>query len=219
MKWSSSALVCVVIAVAIAVCPSHAEAHSPIKGFGTFYSHVLHPFAVPSHALLLTAAALMLGQHGRSPARNGFVALGLSFVVGLTAAKAEVVGDVREPLLLCGAFVIGCMVVLGRQIPALLSTLVAAGAGIAIGVDSATDTLGYRDGSLAFVGVAIGVLYLVMLVTGFTLKLTKFSHRIGVRIAGSWIVAASLLVLAVSVNPLKQVTVGNRLVCEQTSTC
>jgi hypothetical protein len=138
MKWSPSAVVCVVIAMAIAVYPSLAEAHSPIKGFGTFYSHLLHPLAVPSHALLLTAAALMLGQQGRSTARIGFVALGLSFVVGLTAAKAGAVGGVREPLLLCGAFVIGGMVVLGLQMPALLSTLAAAGAGIAIGVDSAT---------------------------------------------------------------------------------
>ena len=182
----------------IAYSPS-AEAHSPIKGLGTFYSQLLHPFAVPSHALLLIAAALMLGQQGRDSARIGLSALGLAFTVGLAVATANALDGVREQTLLFGAFAIGGVVSLDRRMPSSLTALIAAGAGIAIGLDSATNTSGLHDAVLALAGVTIGVLYLATLIAGLTVGLMKHWHRVGVRIAGSWIVAASILVLALSI--------------------
>jgi hypothetical protein len=213
-------LASVAIVITLIACPSLAEAHSPIKGFGTFYSHLLHPLLVPAHALLLIGAALVLGQQGRSGARVGLVALGLAFAAGLTVTKAGAIDGVREQVLLFGALVIGGAVSLGKRMPIVLTVLVAAGAGIAIGLDSATDTAGQREAFLAFAGVSIGVLYLAILITGLTVGLTQHWHRVGVRIAGSWIVAASVLVLALSIAvPVKRATAAVGLILEPTPPC
>ena len=199
MKSMDRALSGAVIIGSIAVCPSLAEAHSPINGIGTFYGHFLHPLAVPSQALLLIAAALLLGQQDRKGARVGLVTLGLGFVAGLMVSSAGVVAGVREQLLLSGALIVGGAVCLGRRIPISLTTLAAAGAGIALGLDSAPDSSSPREALLAFAGLVTGVLYLTTLISGLTVGLTKSWQRVGVRIAGSWIVAASVLVLALSI--------------------
>jgi urease accessory protein len=206
----------VAIIGSIAVCPSLAQAHSPIQGLGTFYGHLLHPVFVPAHALLLAAAALMLGQQGRKAARIGLVALGLAFAAGLTAAKAGLLDGVREQILLFGALLIGGAVGIGMQMPATLTTLAAAGAGVAIGLDSATNALVQREAILAFAGVTIGVLYFAILITGSTVGLTAHWHRIGVRIAGSWIVAISVMVLALSIAvPAKHTAVATGVLLGQ----
>ena len=72
-------------------------------------------------------------------------------------------------------------------------------AGIVLGLDSATDNSSEREALLAFIGLVTGVVYLTTLITGLTVGLTKPWHRVGVRIAGSWIVAASVMVLALSI--------------------
>jgi hypothetical protein len=218
--FPGNALTGAIISVSLAVCPSLAEAHSPIKGLGTFYGHLLHPLVVPAHALLLVAAALMLGQQGRSGARIGLVVLGLAFAGGLMAAKAGLVDGVREPILLLGAFVIGCAVSFGARMPTSLLASAAAGAGVAIGLDSATNTLFQREAILAFAGVTTGVLYLAILIIGSTVGLTAHWHRIGVRIAGSWIVAASVLVLALAiVVPAKRAPAAVGVFLEQLPPC
>ena len=184
--------------LATVICPSHALAHSPIEGLGTFYGYLLHPVTVLSHALLLTAVALMLGQQARSSARAAVLALGLAFAGGLAAAMAGAsdTNPVSEPLLLMGALVAGSVVIVDRPIPAAVAISIGAATGLAIGLDSATATSGVRENVLGIAGVTTGVLYLTVVIAGMTVTFEKQWQRISVRIVGSWIFAVSMLVLA-----------------------
>jgi hypothetical protein len=206
--------------VSIPAVSTIAEAHSPIQGLGTFYNYFLHPFVVPPHAILLIAVALMLGQQGRDRARSGLVALGLAFISGDVAARALALGGAPQTMLLCGAVAVGGAVILDRPLPTGLTTIAAAVAGFAIGVDSGTDGLGLREELMAFAGVSSGAIYLTLVIAGLTVGFTQHWRRVGVRIAGSWIVAAAALVLALSIaGPLKRTSGHQALVSEQASKC
>ncbi len=184
---------CVVIA---AFWPAVAEAHSPIKGLGTFYNYMLHPLLVPAHALLLIAIALMLGQQGRDRAGTGIILFALSLVAGLSVSGAGIDASLGEPVLLAGSLIVGGTVSLGRRLPRIAVLAAAAIAGLVIGLDSAAESSGMRDTVLAYAGLTTGILYFAIVVCGLTVGLLEHWQRIAVRIAGSWIVAASVMVLA-----------------------
>lgn len=186
------------LVICLVALPIVAEAHSPINGLGTFYNYMLHPLVVPPHALILIGSALMLGQQGRSRARIGLMALCIAFAAGQVGAKAFAVDGVREQVLLLGALIIGSAVSIDRPMPTPLIALAAAGVGLAIGLDSTIDIAGQRESLLGIAGLSVGVLYLVIVIAGSTVGFTKLWQRVGVRIVGSWIVAASVMVLTLS---------------------
>jgi hypothetical protein len=193
--------------VSIFMCPAIAEAHSPIEGLGTFYAQLLHPVVVPSHTLLLVATALLLGQQGRSGARAGVVALGLTFIAGFLAATTGAISGVRENILLLGALALGGLMGLDLRIPSAVTAAAGALTGLAIGLDSATNNSGLREAALGLVGVTIGVMYLTVIISGAAVGLVAHWQRVGIRIAGAWIAAISLMVLALSVaTPVKRAT-------------
>jgi hypothetical protein len=196
----------------VVACPSLATAHSPIEGLGTFYSHLLHPVTVLSHALLLTAVSLMLGQQGRGTARAAVTALGVMFVVGLAMAMAGGLNVVREQVLIIAALIAGGIVCLDRPVPIAFAVLMAAGTGFAIGLDSAVNTTGHRNTALAVAGLASGVLYVAVVIAGSTVAVKTHWQRVAMRIGGSWIFAVSVMVFALSLaRPTKRavVTLGS----------
>jgi hydrogenase/urease accessory protein HupE len=93
----------------------------------------------------------------------------------------------------------GGAVILGRQWPMSVMAPAVAAAGLAIGLDSAPDSSNDLEIWLAFSGLAFGFVVVATTITGLAIGLTKDWQRIGVRIAGSWIVAISMLVLALSI--------------------
>jgi hypothetical protein len=186
------------LVLALALRPTFAEAHSPIQGLGTFYNYFLHPFVVPVHAMLLIASALMLGQQGRASARMGLPALALGFLCGELASRWLTPDGAPLIALLVGSLVVGGAVVLDRKLPIALSALMGALVGVAIGLDSGTDALTFRESVMAFAGLSAGVVYLALVITGLTVGAARGWQRVGVRIVGSWIVTAAILVLALS---------------------
>lgn len=176
--------------------PVSAEAHSPIEGLGTFYNYMLHPAAVLAHALLLVSVALMLGQLGRRAARVGLAALTFGFFAGLATSWTGTMTIVREPILLLGAFAAAAAVSLAVRPPSGAAALAAGLAGLCIGLDSAPNDPAMRDVTLAYAGLIAGTLWVVTIVTGLTVGLTKDWQRVGVRIAGSWIAAIAAIGLA-----------------------
>ena len=197
---------CAVVAV---LWPAAAEAHSPIKGLGTFYSYMLHPVLVPAHALLLTALPLMLSQQGRDRAGRGIVLLALSLVAGLAVSGSGMLSSLGEPFLLASSLIIGGMVSLGRRLPGIVVLVTTAIVGLAIGLDSAPETSIMRDSALAYAGLTTGILFFATVICGLTVGLIEHWQRIAVRIAGSWIVAASVMVLAITVTG----TADHRVAC------
>lgn len=186
----------VAIMAALVAWPLTAEAHSPIKGLGAFYGHMLHPLAVPAHAMLLIAIALMLGQSGRDAARAGLPAFALGLFAGLATAGTGAVTGVRESILLFGALAAASAVSLALRVPSVIAALAAGVAGFGLGLDSAPSDPASREAMVAYAGLIAGTLWLVTIVAGMTVGLSQPWRRVGVRVAGSWIAAVAALGLA-----------------------
>lgn len=178
---------------------SEACAHSPIKGLGTFYSHFLDPVVAPAHALLLVAAALMLGLQGRTIARLGLAALIVGFAVGLLLAVLRAHSYGVEQAILAAAVAAGAAVSLDRRVPKALAVAAATIAGLLIGLDCDVDGAGARESWLILAGLFAGVAYFGTVIAGTVVLQTRPVARIGLRIVGSWIVAAAVMVLALNV--------------------
>ena len=184
---------------ALCLGASDALAHSPIKGLGTFYSHFLDPLVAPAHALLLVAAALMLGLQGRAAARAGLIALIAGFAIGLALTAAGLRMGVAEQAILAAAVVIGAAISLDRRMPTLLAVMAATVAGLLIGLDSEIDGASARERWLVLAGLASGIVFFATVIAGMTVLQKQPVVRIGLRVVGSWIVAAAVMTLALSV--------------------
>jgi len=181
---------------ATAAWPDVAQAHSPIAGIGTFYNAMLHPLLVPGQALVLVGLSLALGQRGRPAARLGLVLLLGAFAAGLGAAMAWPHLQPPETGLLFLGAVIGAAVSIAKPLPLWLVATAAIAAGLLMGLDSRPDPAGQRDTVLAVAGLFTGTALVATLIAGTCLTLEKSWMHIGIRIVGSWIAAASVLVLA-----------------------
>lgn len=207
------------LALLLVLWPVAAEAHSPITGLGTFYNSMLHPLLVPAHALLLLAIALMLGQQGRDTARPGLVVFGLCLVAGLMISGAGMDASVDEPMLLAGALLMGGFVSLARRLPRPAPLCAAAVGGLAIGLASTPEASALREAVLAYAGLVTGILYLATVICGLTVGLVGDWQRIGVRIVGSWIVAACVMVLALMLAGPRNHEAADRVVLEKARSC
>jgi len=191
-------------ACAIAISGNAAQAHSPIKGLGVFYSHFLDPLFAPAHGLVILATALMLGQQGRAVARVGFPVFAACFALGLTAIVAGFGTPVGDRGILALAAAIGASVSLAHKLPIAMTTCAAGVAGVLLGLDTESDGSNVRETMLMCGGLTAGVLFLLTLGAGLTLGLAPGWKQIGVRIVGSWIVAASTLALALALAPVSK---------------
>jgi urease accessory protein len=186
-------------ALSVFVLPPSAQAHMTVKGMNHFSSGLLHPLMTPAHVLVLLGLGLGIGQ--RVPLRIGLAlrAFAPFSVIGLALTTTGWISGVPPAALAGIAFAAGGCVALEKQLPPLAhGALVAAGA-LAIGMDSGLETGGVAAQFMALLGtwlcllvVLINIAHYVSLAAG-TKK--KWLH-IGIRVAGSWIVAISLLVLA-----------------------
>lgn len=191
-------------ALMVAVSPSTALAHSPIPGIGTFYGHLLHPIAVLSHLLLLVGVSLFLSQNPLGRPGYGVLAVLIAFIVGLITAAQFSIPPPPEWLILAASLSAGALVSLARPVPTWLTMMFASTAGLLVGIDSTPELLATADRSLAYGGLVAGVALVVVLVTGLLLKASDPRMRIGVRIVGSWILAVSLLVLALAIATINE---------------
>lgn len=195
----------------LASLPSIASAHTPIEGVGSFYGGMLHPIVVPAHLLLLVGLGLWIGQQGIRHIEvglPGFVA-GLAF--GLPCAGLGWVTYIPAPVLLAPAALAGLWVASAWRLPREAIGVGAVASGLLIGLDSAPETAEGREAVLMLIGVALGAGFVLI----HELALTEFFRRpwqrVAVRIAGSWVAAIALMVLALSLAPERRGGTGESL--------
>ncbi len=176
--------------------PAVSHAHAPIDNLGNFYNGVLHPILVPSHFLLISALGLYLGQCDMKKYKSGFVAFCVAQVIGLFIAYFSGIFYI-EAWFLAGAIMLGGLTAAKYTLPKFMFPIIGFAVGLATGVDSRLETLENMDLILALMGVAIGVLLLTLYSFGLGDYLRKGPQWkiILSRILGSWIVAASGLVI------------------------
>ena len=186
---------CAALALAGAALP--AWAHSPIPGIGNFYNGALHPVVSPAHLMVLLALGLAVGQRGLGAARTPLLAMLVALVAGLAAHRLAGDPD-TDALLLTLAALLGLAAAAAWRAPAFVLAAVAALVGLAVGVSSGPTGL---EGSARWTTLA-GTLAAALLLPTYaaamvTLIKVAWLH-IAVRVVGSWLAAAAMLVLALS---------------------
>lgn len=179
---------------------AQAQAHSAAKGIGDFYAGALHPLTSLEHVLPFLAFGILAGQQGKKaePVLGAFcLALLGGAVLSLWMPGTPWISVAN----LASSVVFGALVALARPIPASLFFAIAIGFGLTHGFANGE---GMEPGGKAYLfipGVALAGLVVIaygFITTDWLLRKQVGWVRIALRVAGSWIAAIGILVLAVS---------------------
>jgi urease accessory protein len=177
-------------------------AHSPIKGLDSFYAGALHPVFVPAHVMSVLVFGILIGQQGVKPLQSAVMAFLLSVGGGLI-----VIGLYPEvqvgPALLAVTASIAVLVALAYPLPHLAYAVVACVMGMLLGMDSVQSELTGRARWAALLGSGIVIYLLTLYAMVFAEYFSRHAwQRIGLRVIGSWVAAAALLVLSLRLSPV-----------------
>jgi urease accessory protein len=185
------------LAAALLLSPTApAQAHVVIEGVSGFSGGLLHPLLVPAHTLTLIALGLLAGTFEARPrilllamfAAAAIAAFGL-IAMAYSATQAET-------LILCLGAAIGLLLAADVTPPfpvAPLFTIVIAGA---IVFDSVPPVLTVGETALALSGTTLASIALVAATAWISGALPQRIRVLARRIAGSWIAASAMMVLA-----------------------
>jgi urease accessory protein len=158
---------------------------------------LLAPLATPAHLIALAGFGLMAGRSNRWSAR---AAVGGAFVLGLAAGLGAVAAGTGETpardVLLAIAALCGLVATSGLAVPAALAAPAALASGVALGLDSPPDAIRLDEAVAALIGTACGGVMVLALIVLAAVALARLWRGVVLRVAGSWIAAIAILVLA-----------------------
>jgi urease accessory protein len=184
--------------VLLALFSASALAHATAKGVNDFQAGLLHPLTALENVLPFLALGLLVGQHG-ARTKNALPVFWTALILGAVLAMWLPAVPHVDLINVSSMLVLGILVASALPLPPLvylgLVVLFGLSHGYANGVEIAPPVRAY----LFIPGVALGALVL----NGLGLVITEYATRskigwmsIAVRVAGSWIAAIGLLVLA-----------------------
>lgn len=156
---------------------------------------VLHPLLVPSHLVALVGLGLLAGR-GAAPAAAVLAAFAVGLATGLGAIAWGIGETASGDVVLAVAALSGLFAAVGVTIPLLLAAPLALAAGAAIGLDSPPEAIQLRDAVLTLIGTACGAVAALAVTTMAAAALVRLGQGIPARVAGSWVAAIAILVLA-----------------------
>ena len=177
---------------------ANAHAHTAMEGSNHFTGGILHPLMTPAHMLILLALGVALGQH--VPLRVAVLLRVFAPFAAIALALTATGGIPLHPAALAIiALVAGAVVAIGRPLaPLAHGALFAAGA-VAIGLDSGVETGGAATVITTLLGTWISLLLFLYAIAYYASLAAERKRKwldIALRVAGSWIAAISLLMLA-----------------------
>ncbi len=178
--------------------PTPAEAHTPVKGFGEFANGFLHPFLTPPHVLVFLSLGILLGRRIPFRIQQPVLVFAAFAVTGLFMSAFRFFTGVPQPVLITLGLCAGGFIVLAIPLPTWLYLAACAAAGLALGSDSGVDpgTTGAAMVKTLF-ATWVSLILCVADIAFYVARLpTHKWMQTGVRVAGSWIVAIALLILA-----------------------
>jgi urease accessory protein len=187
-------LVFVIGGLALASCPSRAEAHLVTTGLGPLYDGLIHFVLAPEDLVPALALALLAGLRGVAHGRRTLFVLPAAWllggVIGLTGH-----GGV-SPIWTALSFVLlGGLVASDARLPLGATTLLAALLGLGHGYLNGAALAQPGPGALGLLGIIAAVFTLVALAASFVVPLRAVWARVVVRVAGSWIAAIGFLLI------------------------
>jgi len=176
---------------ALVLFPGEARAHLVTTGLGPVYDGISHFALTPEDLLPVLALALLAGLSGPRCGRAVLFVLPVAWLsgglLGLSRSSELLLPALTASTLLA----LGALVALDRKLPLGLVAGLAAALGFFHGYLNGTAKLG----ALGLSGVAATLFVVVALVAAFVVSLRAPWSRIAVRVAGSWLVAISMLML------------------------
>lgn len=190
---------------AVAFCllyPADAAAHSAIAGSDGFIAGLLHPLQDVLQALAASVVGLFIGQQRSAtsnPASGGFIA---GFSAGLATAFLPAQASLPVYPILSVGLIGGAVVALTPSLPNWLSIAASIAAGAVIGLDLVPGAASLAAISFTVAGSFCSVVLLFVHAAYVANWACSNTGRpwlgIGVRIAGSWIAAISVLMTALA---------------------
>lgn len=186
------------VAACLLLAAGSAYAHSAARGAGDFYAGALHALTALEHVLPFLALGILAGQQGRK-AEPVLLVFSLALAAGATVALWT------PPLPYVGLFNIFSAILLGGLVAAAWSLPMAFCYGIATvfgmshGFANGAAMIEQSKPYLFIPGVALAGLAITaygLIVTDYLLRRKAGWIHIAVRVAGSWIAAIGILVLA-----------------------
>jgi len=172
-----------------------AQAHLVETGFGAFYDGVAHVALTPADLLVVVALALLAGQRGTRAARYALFVLPLAWYAGgLIGARWPTAGAL--PVLTTLSFAVaGALVALNARLRDAGVAALAVAAGLLHGLVNGATMAPAGASGLALAGAVTAVFSVTAILAAEVTALPAGWPRIVVRVAGSWIAAAGLLML------------------------
>jgi urease accessory protein len=150
----------------------------------------------PAHLMALISVALLAG---RKPLRERVALVG-AFAAGLAAGLGALAAGAGETpagdVLMVVAALCGLAAAAALHLPPGLPALLAIVVGLAGGLDSPPDAISLREAILGLIGTACTGIAALAIMVGVSAALAGVWQGIALRVAGSWIAAIAVLVLA-----------------------
>jgi hydrogenase/urease accessory protein HupE len=177
-----------------------ALAHVAIEGASDFTAGLINPFFVLPHLLVIIGLGLFLAQQGVASTKLALAAFVAALLGGFAgAAVLNFIAIVpTRGILLATAVSVGLLVALNRNLPGAVAGILAAAAGLAIGVDSFPDGMTFWPALAGITGTSLSVSLVLVNVLAGAGYLTLGWQKIGMRVVGSWIGACALMVAALA---------------------
>jgi urease accessory protein len=165
-------------------------------GVGGFAGGLLHPLSASAHVVVLIGLGLVAGRIFL-PARAAMI---VAFALGLAAGLGAIAWGVGETpasdVLLASATLYGLTAAFNFAVPAWLASPMAVVSGIALGLDSPPQAILLGEAVAMLIGTACGGLAALAVIAFFASAIARLGQGIVLRVAGSWIAAIAILVLA-----------------------
>jgi len=184
--------------------PLMALAHSPYPGVRGFYVGALHPLTTPAHVLLIVAVSILLGSQVREGRMRYLVTVFTATAAGLVLAFVLSGFLPSALMILVLTTIVGALLILPRTLPGWLLMALAGLSGFLLAMESIPDPGAFLDVLITVFGSLVGIHYLIMYGSrGAGYALDRWDSRVthlGFRVAGSWISAIGVLMLAFSLS-------------------
>ena len=188
------------VAVCLLLAAGGAYAHSATRGAGDFYAGALHALTALEHVLPFVALGILAGQQGRKsePVLLVFcLALAAGAIVELWAPPLPYVGLLN----IFSGILFGGLVAAAWSLPMTFCYGIATAFGLTHGFANGAGMIAQTKPYLFIPGVALAGLAVTaygLIFTDYLLRRKAGWIHIAVRVAGSWIAAIGILVLATS---------------------
>ncbi len=171
--------------------------HVAVEGWSDFANGAIHPVVNPAQLLVVTGLALLVGRQEPLRIRGPLQVFAISAAAALGLTVAGVGGAVYQPVLIAIALCLGLSVAIGKAMRPLAVTCLCSLSAVALGLDSGVESGGWAGKLQTLFGTWLSLCLLVLYVALATSNATGKPWAVAaVRIAGSWLVAISLMVLA-----------------------